>query len=68
MIADSKRNTSSFEPMLTSIVLQCQDILFPVLTKMINMSLDSGVFPAEWKVADADRICLAGVYKLAFVA
>ena len=38
--------------MPTSIVVQCQDVLLPVLTRMINMSLDSGVFPVEWKVAD----------------
>ncbi len=38
--------------MPTSIVVQCQDVLLPVLTGMINVSLDSGVFPVEWKVAD----------------
>ena len=52
LIAKSNRKTSSFDPMPTSIVVQCQDILLPVLTRMINMSLNSGVFPAEWKVAD----------------
>ncbi len=44
--------TSSLDPMQSSIVVQCQDVLLPVLTRMINMSLDSGVFPVEWKVAD----------------
>ena len=53
LIAKSNRKTSSLDPMQTSIVVQCQDILLPVLTRMINMSLNSGVFPAEWKVADA---------------
>ena len=52
LIAKSNRKTSSLDPMPTSIVVQCQDILLPVLTRMINMSLNSGVFPAEWKVAD----------------
>ena len=52
LIVKSNRKTSSLDPMPTSIVVQCQDILLPVLTRMINMSLDSGVFPAEWKVAD----------------
>ena len=50
LIAKSNKKTSSLDPM--TIVVQCQDILLPVLTRMINMSLDSGVFPAEWKVAD----------------
>ena len=52
LIAKSNRKTSSLDPMPTSIVVQCQDILLPVLTRMINMSLDSGVFPADWKIAD----------------
>ena len=52
LIAKSNRKTSSLDPMPTSIVVQCQDILLPVLTRMINMSLNSGIFPAEWKVAD----------------
>ena len=56
MIAKSNRKTRSLDPMPTSIVVQCQDILLPVLTRMINMSLNSGVFPAEWKVADVRRL------------
>ena len=52
LIAKSNRKTSSLDPMPSSIVVQCQDILLPVLTRMINMSLNSGVFPTEWKVAD----------------
>ena len=52
LITKSNGKTSSLDPMPTSIVIQCQDVLLPVLTRMINMSLDSGVFPPEWKVAD----------------
>ena len=44
LIAKSNRKTSSLDPMPTSIVVQCQDILLPVLTRMINISLNSGVF------------------------
>jgi hypothetical protein len=44
LIAKSNGKTSSLDPMPTSIVVQCQDILLPILTRMINMSLDSGVF------------------------
>jgi hypothetical protein len=51
-ITKSNGKTSSLDPMPTSIVVQCQDVLLPVLTRMINMSLDSGVFPDKWKVAD----------------
>ena len=56
LIAKSNRKTSSLDPMPTSIVVQCQDILLPVHTRMINMLLNSGVFPAEWKVADVRPI------------
>ena len=52
LITKSNRKTSSLDPMPTLIVVRCQGILLPVLTRMINMSLNSGVFPAEWKVAD----------------
>ncbi|CAB4023503.1 Hypothetical predicted protein [Paramuricea clavata] len=52
LITKSNGKTSSLDQMPTSIVVQCQDILLPVLTRMMNMSLDSGVFPPEWKVAD----------------
>jgi hypothetical protein len=38
--------------MPTSMVMQCEGVLLPVLTKIINMSLDSGSFPDEWKIAD----------------
>ena len=38
LIAKSNRKTSSLDPMPASIVVQCQDILLPVLTRMINMS------------------------------
>ena len=41
LIADSNRKTSSLDPMPTSIVVQCQDILLPVLSGMINMLLNS---------------------------
>jgi hypothetical protein len=37
--------------MPTSLVLKCQDILLPVITRMINLSLQSGVFCDEWKQA-----------------
>ncbi len=56
LITKSNGKTTSLDPMPTSIVVQCQDVLLPVLTRMINMSLDSGVFPVEWKVADVSSL------------
>ena len=38
--------------MPTQIVVECLDVLLPALTKMINLSLESGCFPESWKHAD----------------
>ena len=38
--------------MPTQIVVECLDVLLPGLTKMINLSLESGCFPESWKHAD----------------
>jgi len=38
--------------MPTLLVVGCLDVLLPVLTRMINLSLESGVFPENWKQAD----------------
>ena len=32
-------------------MLECQDILLPVTTSLINLSLESGQFPDVWKKA-----------------
>ena len=37
--------------MPTSLMLECQDILFPVIASLINLSLESGQFPDVWKEA-----------------
>ena len=38
--------------MPTPLVVGSLDVLLPVLTRMINLSLESGVFPENWKQAD----------------
>ena len=37
--------------MPTSLMLKCQDILLPVITSLINLSLETGQFPDVWKEA-----------------
>ena len=37
--------------MLTSVVLEVLDVLLPVITKMINLSFESGEFASDWKEA-----------------
>ena len=39
------------DPVPTTIVKECLEELLPALTKIINGSLSSGVFPDEWKDA-----------------
>ena len=38
-----------FDPMSTLMVTSCADVLLPVITKMINLSLNSGEFADDWK-------------------
>ncbi len=51
LVTESKTTSCELDPIPTKILKQCIDIILPVLTKMINMSLQSGVFPQEWKLA-----------------
>ena len=40
-----------FDPMPTPLVVKCLDVLLPVITKIVNLSLQSGHFPSAWKEA-----------------
>ena len=39
------------DPMLTSLVVGCLDVLLPVISRIINLSLTCGHFSEEWKEA-----------------
>ena len=41
----------SLDPVPTKVVKDCLDELVPLLTVIINQSLQSGVFPDVWKEA-----------------
>ena len=53
--ADSFRNQTRSLARLTQcrhpLVVKCLDVLFPVITRIINLSLASGQFSDEWKEA-----------------
>ena len=51
LIRASKKKTCSLDPIPTKLVFDCLDILLPVITKIINYSLEHGVFPSAWKNA-----------------
>ena len=51
LVSVSKTTSYELDPLPTHLLKQNIDIILPVLTKMINMSLQTGVFPEEWKLA-----------------
>ena len=51
LIRASNKKTCCLDPIPTKLVLDCLHILLPVITKIINYSLEHGVFPSVWKNA-----------------
>ena len=50
LMQHSSLKSCALDPMPSTLVSRC-DVLLPVLTKLINMSLKSGQFPVAWKEA-----------------
>ena len=51
LIKSSTNKSCTLDPMPTSLVIDCIDVLLPIITKMINLSLESGLFADNWKCA-----------------
>ena len=51
IITRSSKKSCSLDPVPTSLVVECMDVLLPVITLIINLSLQSGHFPEIWKEA-----------------
>ncbi len=51
IITNSPSKSCMLDPLPTQVFKQCIDLLLPILTIMINLSLQLGYFPAEWKEA-----------------
>ena len=45
LIAKSSKKSCSLDPMPMPLVTEWLDVLLPVLTRMLNLSLESGCFP-----------------------
>ena len=45
LIAKSSKTSCSLDPMPMPLVIEWLDVLLPVLTRMLNLSLESGCFP-----------------------
>ena len=44
LIGCSPKKSCMFDPMSTPMVISCADVLLPLITKMVNLSLNSGEF------------------------
>ena len=51
LITKGSKKSCPLDPMPTQLVLGCLDNLLPVLTRIINLSLELGEFPTDWKEA-----------------
>ena len=51
LIMSSKSTTCDLDSIPTSLLKEHTSILLPTITKMVNLSLQTGVFPNEWKLA-----------------
>ena len=51
LIKSSTKTTCSLDPIPTKLFTECLDVLPPPITKLINLSLESGYFPLIWKRA-----------------
>ena len=53
LIANSKSPSCCLDPIPTPLLKSCVEALIPVTTKIISISLDTGIFPVRLKVAVA---------------
>ena len=51
LITASFKKSCSLDPIPTKLLNECVVVLLPPITKIINLSLDSGYFPLTWKCA-----------------
>ena len=51
LITASSKKSCLLDPIPTKLLNECVDVLLPPITKIINLSLDSGYFPRTWKCA-----------------
>ena len=51
LITASSKKSCPLDRIPTKLLNECVDVLLPPITKIINLSLDSGYFPRTWKCA-----------------
>ena len=50
LVRASSEKSCGLDPIPTKLLLDCLDVLLPIITKMINYSLENGDFPSAWKM------------------
>ena len=51
LLGNSKSTSCCLDPIPTPLLKSCIELLIPVITKIINTSFDSEIFPVSWKEA-----------------
>ena len=51
LVEGTAKKSCNLDPMPTPLVIDCIDVLLPAITTIINLSLESGMFPDVWKNA-----------------
>ena len=51
LITASSKKSNSLDPIPTNLLNECVDVLLPLISKIINLSFDSGYFPHTCKCA-----------------
>ena len=51
LIRSSAKKSCTLDPVPTPLVMDCNDVFLPIMTKMINLSLESRLFADDWKCA-----------------
>ena len=49
LILSSPKSTCLSDPLPSNLLLLCIDVIAPVITRILNLSLSSGIFPKEFK-------------------
>ena len=51
LICKSSKKSCILDPLPTPLVIECLDVLAPIITKIVNTSLTTGKVPSSWKEA-----------------
>ena len=56
LINSMAKKSCALDPVPSHLLISCLDVLLPVITKMVNLSLETGQFPNQWKMANVNPL------------